>query len=76
MLTTTFTRDVINARHFEAEVILDGPKETGNLSRWEACYFYVVLLAPADVVQGQSNKGQEGHQSQILYSSVFPVRWI
>jgi hypothetical protein len=34
---TTFTREAVNARCFQAEVILipDGAKETGNLPRQE-----------------------------------------
>jgi hypothetical protein len=39
---TTFTRDAVNAKCFEAEVILNGLQETGDLPRWEAYYYYVL----------------------------------
>jgi len=33
----TRAADAVNARCFRAEVILDGPNETGYLARQEAC---------------------------------------
>jgi hypothetical protein len=32
----TLTVDVVNAQYFQAKVILDRLKETGDLPRWEA----------------------------------------
>jgi hypothetical protein len=39
---TTFTGDSVNTRCFEAEVILDGLKETDYLSKWEVYHFCYV----------------------------------
>jgi hypothetical protein len=48
---------------FEANVILGGPKETGDLIKQEAyCFLCSVLLA----AEGWSNNGQEGHQCHTL----------
>jgi hypothetical protein len=32
----TFAGDAVNSSRFQAKVILDGPKEIGDLHRWEA----------------------------------------
>jgi hypothetical protein len=42
---TTLARDHVNIWCFQAKVILDGQKEIGDLSKWEAYSFDVVLLA-------------------------------
>jgi len=34
--------DAVNAWSSQAEVIFDGPKETGHLSTWEAYSFHVM----------------------------------
>jgi hypothetical protein len=39
---STFTGDDVNARCFQAKIILGGLKETGDLPRWEAYRFYVM----------------------------------
>jgi len=42
---TTLTGDVVNAQCFQAEVILDRLKETGDLPRWEAYSFDVMSIS-------------------------------
>jgi hypothetical protein len=39
---TTFTGDAVDTSCFQAKVILDGLKETGDLPRWETYSFYVM----------------------------------
>jgi hypothetical protein len=38
----TCAGDALNASCFQAKVIFDGPKETGNLHRWEAYSFDIM----------------------------------
>jgi hypothetical protein len=59
----------------QTQFILEGVKETGDLPRQEAYSFNVMSCwHPADVLEGWSTKGQEGHQCQILSRCVLPVR--
>jgi hypothetical protein len=74
---TTFTGDAVDARYFQARVILERPKETGDLPGQEAYSFYVMShYHPADAVEYKSHKRYEGHQCLFFSRCVLPARWI
>jgi hypothetical protein len=71
----TFARDTVYVWCFQAMVILDGLKETGHISRWEA-YGSNILLDSTLLMCGGSNKGQEDYQCQILLGGLRAQRII
>jgi len=54
---TTFTGDAVDTSCFQAKVILDRTKDTGNLPRWEAYSFHAMsLYHPSDAVENRFHK--------------------
>jgi len=57
-LASVFTGYAVYPSYFQAKVILDGPKEAGDLSELEAYNFDVMSsYHPVDAVEDWSNKG-------------------
>jgi hypothetical protein len=55
---TTFAMDAVDTSCFQAKVILDRLKETGEFPRLEANSFYVKSCQhPADAVEDRYHKG-------------------
>jgi hypothetical protein len=75
---TTFSGDVTNASYFQAEEIIDGPTETGDLPRREAYIFLCyILFAPCWFsLKSWSNTGQEGHWCRLFSRHVHLAKWI
>jgi hypothetical protein len=73
---TTVEGYVVRVWTPESHFFLRGPKEAGNLPRWEAHRLDVPGRHTADVIEGRVDKGKKSDRSRLLRGCGDCLRWI